>query len=100
MSLSIHKFSSPDEEEEVAGDGDGFTHAWVTASRDCGCGEAWTIVKRAGVLTLHTGSGTGGGSTKGVRGEGGMSSTSSIMRLYAVGSPSERRGDPPLVSHE
>ena len=43
-------------------------------------------MKRASVCISHTGSGTGSGSTKGVSGEGRMSSTSSMMRSHAVGS--------------
>ena len=43
-------------------------------------GDAWAIVKRAGVYMSHTGSGTGGGSTKAIKGEGRMSSRSIIRR--------------------
>ena len=95
MSLSIYKWNSPDEEEEVPGEGSGFSRAWVTESTDCGCGESWPIMKRTVDCILHTGSGTGGGSTKSVRGEGRMSKTSRIMRSYAVGSTLGGIGDPP-----
>ena len=64
-------------------------------STDCGCGEDWAIMKRAGVCILQTGSGTVGASTSGVRGEGGMWSTSSMMRSYAVGSTFGGIGEPP-----
>ena len=52
-----------DEEEEVAGEGSGFTHAWAVESTDFGCGEAWAIAKRAGICISHTGSRTGGGAS-------------------------------------
>ena len=36
--------------------------------------------EKTGVCIYHTGTGTGGPNTNGVRGEGNMSSTSSLMR--------------------
>ena len=63
---------------------------------DCGCGEDLAILKRAGVCISHTGSGTGRGSTNCVRGEGRMSSTSSIMRSYAVGLTFGGISEPPF----
>ena len=53
------------------------------------------IVKRAGVCISQTGSGTGGGSTNGMGGEGRMSPTSSMMRLYAVALTFGGIGEPP-----
>ena len=64
-------------------------------SKDCGSGEAWAIVNRAGVFISHTSSGSGGGSTNDVSGEGRMLSTSSIIRSYAVGSIFGGTGEPP-----
>ena len=52
-------------------------------------------MKRAGVCILQFGFGTGGGSTNGVRGEGRMFSTSSMMRSYAVGSKLGGIGETP-----
>ena len=52
-------------------------------------------MKKAGVCILHSDSGTGWGSTNGVRGQGKMSSMSSIMRSYAVGSTIGGTGEPP-----
>ena len=49
----------------------------------------------AGVCISHTVSGTGWGSTKGVSGEGRMSSTSRMMMSYAVGSEFGEIGEPP-----
>ena len=48
--------------------------------------EGCAIVKKAGVCISQIGWGTVGANTSGVRGDGKMSSTSSMMRLYAVGS--------------
>ena len=48
-----------------------------------------------GVCLSHTGSGTGLGSIKGVSGEGKMSSTSSMMRSFAVESTFVGIGEPP-----
>ena len=84
--LSIYRWSSPELEEEVAGEGSGFTRAFLAVSTDCGYGEDCSIVKSAAVCIPHSGSGIGGGSTNGVRGEGKMSSTSSMMWSYAFGS--------------
>ena len=42
-------------------------------------------MKRASVCISQIGSGTGGGCTKGARREGRKSSSSSMVRLYAVG---------------
>ena len=52
-------------------------------------------MKRAGVCISQTGSATVGASTSGVRGDGKMSSTSSIMSSYAVGSTFGGIGEPP-----
>ena len=98
--VALYKCNSPDEEEEVAGEGSRLTRACVVESTDRDCGEAWAIVKRAGVCISHTSSGTGGGSTKGVRQEGRMLSTSSIVRSHAVGSTFGGLDDPTSCVNE
>ena len=52
-------------------------------------------MKREGVCISQTGSGTVGASTNGVRGDGKMTSTSSMMRFYAVGSTFGGITEPP-----
>ena len=79
----------------MAGEGSWFTRAKLAVSTDCGYGEDCTIVKRAGVCFLQTGSVTVGASSNGVRGDGRMSSTSSMMRSYDVGSTFRGIGEPP-----
>ena len=79
----------------MAGEGSGFTRAKFAVSTDCGYGENWAIVKRAGVCILQTGSGTVGASISGVRGEGRMSLTSSMTTSYAVGWTFGGIGEPP-----
>ena len=89
----MYRCSSPYDEEEVAR----LTRAQMAESTDCGCEEAWDIVKRAGICIWHTGSGIRGGSIKGVSGYGKkMLSTSSIIRSYARGSTFGGIGEPPL----
>ena len=67
----------------MAVDGSGFALAYVAESTDCGSGEVWAIMMRAGVCIFYTGSEVG---TMGVSGDGRMSMTFSIISLYAVGS--------------
>ena len=64
-------------------------------STDSGCGEVCTILKRAVVCISQTGSGTVGASTNGVRDDGRISSTSSMIRSYTVGSTFGGIGEPP-----
>ena len=59
--LPISSGKSPDEEEAVAEEGRGLAREKLTASSDCGCGDAGAIVKRAGVSISQTVSGTGEG---------------------------------------
>ena len=67
----------------------------MAKSTDCGSGEAWANVNRAGVCNSQTGSGTGRSSNRGVSGDGRMPSTSSIIRSYAVGSAFGGMVEPP-----
>ena len=67
-SLSMYRLSSPELEEDLTGEGSGFTHAQLAVSPDCGCEEDCAIVKRARVCISQTSSGTVGASTSGVRG--------------------------------
>ena len=94
VSLPTNKGSSPDDEEEVVGEGSGFTREYIAASTDCGQGEEGAIVMRTSVCIFQAGSGTGGASTIGVNGERKMSSTSSTMGSYSVDSIFRGTGEP------
>ena len=98
VSLSIYRWSSPQlatTEVHLASEGSGFTRALFAVSTDCGSGVDWAIVKRAGVCISQTGSASVAACNSGVRDEGRMSSTSSMMRSYAVGSTFGGNGEPP-----